>query len=625
MSGLTLLKCAIIPVGSAPLPLSSHFHDIPYIRHHAAERILGVFLSPSGSTSFKWDGLVVKLEFRVKKWVPIFLYQARFHPPPANVWRQITFLLENFVSANKVVLTHAVQRLWSRDLIYASVKDGGLGVVDPAVRLQALSLQRIAHLFRFKNDAASFSISTLHLPFHTRTFTSHCDVLRHDFPLSFRWKSDLSAFFSSLSVIAEPPLHPDCILSEKLAFNRFILRTQTKSFGLLSAERFLIHRTLGSLFIRDGSHWRVKRRSELLCSFSPSQARVLLRLYRCIPASWVSCLSSFFFSPVFCSSFPFAHFSYDRFSCFVKIVPCDSFSFFTLGIVCVLDSLTSLLTVSESPPLSFPTSLLCPVAARGHKYLCHLSDPLAIGLRISFLQNGVQPSHAQLLRLLRPSSRVPYLEKWSSLVPFFIDWPLTIQQRRASFIPHKARDVLLRVHARNIQVAPRLHLSSISPLCSSCPDVEESLFHCFFECPVVSPIIASLVRILTVFFSISISHPAQLLFAFADLPRDGFPFTILSAISFQRLWLNRCDKRYDRSSVSAQALLFLILDDFHIACSRHFSTLQLSQSKKGKKVFDKHVLAASSPPFLLFTSGHFPLLHPQFKGLWLQCERFHPP
>ena len=100
-------------------------------------------------------------------------------------------------------------------------------MVDPAVRLQALSLQRIAHLFRFKNDAASFSISTLHLPFHTRTFTSHCDILRHDFPLSFRWKSDLSAFFSSPSVIAEPPLHPDCILSEKLAFNRFILRTRT--------------------------------------------------------------------------------------------------------------------------------------------------------------------------------------------------------------------------------------------------------------------------------------------------------------------------------------------------------------------------------------------------------------
>ena len=238
-----LNKCAVIPIGSAPRPLSSHFHDIPYIRQDAAERILGVFLSPSGSTFFTWNGLLTKLESRVKKWVnifpvlltravivnqflvPIFLYQARFHPPPATIWRHITCLLENFVSANKAVKTHAVQRLWSRDLIYASVKDGGLGVVNPMVRLQVLSLQRIAHLFRFKNDAASFSISTLHLPFHTRTFTSHLDILKHDFPLSFRWRSDLSAFFSSPTVISEPPLHPECILSEKLAFNRFILRT----------------------------------------------------------------------------------------------------------------------------------------------------------------------------------------------------------------------------------------------------------------------------------------------------------------------------------------------------------------------------------------------------------------
>ena len=268
----------------------------------------------------------------------------------------------------------------------------------------------------------------------------------------------------------------------------------------MPTERFLIHRDLGSLFIRDGFHWRVKRRAELLHSFSPSQVRVLLRLFRCIPTSWVSCLSSFFFSPVFCSSFPFAHFSYDRFSCFVKVVPSDSFSFFTFGIVCALDPSSSLLTSSTSFPLSFPTSLLCPVATRDNLYLCHLSDSRSIGLRISFLQNGVQPSHAQLLRLLRPVSCVPYLDKWSSLVPFAIDWSLTIQQRRASFIPHKARDVLFRIHARNIQVAPRLHLPNISLSCSSCPDMDESLFHCFFDCRIVSPVIASLARILSVFF-----------------------------------------------------------------------------------------------------------------------------
>ena len=92
-----LNKCAIIPVGSAPEPTSSHFHGIPYICRDSTERILGVFLSPSGSTSFTWNGLLNKLEAKVKQWVricpvlltravivnqflvPIFLYQARFH------------------------------------------------------------------------------------------------------------------------------------------------------------------------------------------------------------------------------------------------------------------------------------------------------------------------------------------------------------------------------------------------------------------------------------------------------------------------------------------------------------------------------------------------------------------
>ena len=499
-------------------------------------------------------------------------------------------------------------------------------MVNPTLRLQTLSLKRIAHLFRFQNASASFTISTLHLPFHTRTFTAHADILKHSFPLSFRWRTDLTTFFSSPVIIAEPPLHPHCILSEKLAFNRFIMRSKTKSFGLLPPEQFLIHRTLESLFCKEGFHWRVKRRAELLLSFTPLQARVLLRLFRHIPVDWVSCLSSFFFSTIFCASYPFAHFSYDTFSCFLKIVPADSFSPVTRGIVCTLDASSSILTVSDSPPQPFPTSLLSPIATKENLFLCHLSDSVAVGLRISFLKNGVQPSHSQLLQILRPPSHVPYLAKWSSLVPFAINWPLSLQQRRASFIPHKARDVLLRIHARNIQVAPRLHLSDVPPLCASCsPAVDESLLHCFFECPASSPIVASLVRVLSVFFSFSIVHPAQLLFALSCLPKDGFPFTVLSAISFQRIWLNRCGKRFDRQSVSPQALLFLILDDFSVACNRHFSTLKLSNSKKGKKIFEKHLQTASHPPFFLFSPQQFPLIHPYFKSLWLRCEPFHPP
>ena len=77
---------------------------------------------------------------------------------------------------------------------------------------------------------------------------------------------------------------------------------------------------------------------------------------------------------------------------------------------------------------------------------------------------------------------------------------------------------------------------------------------------------------------IPVRHPAQLLFAFPGLPKDGFPFTLLSSIAFHRIWLNRCAARFERDHVPPRVLLGLILDDFSTACWEHFSTLRLSRS-----------------------------------------------
>ena len=145
--------------------------------------------------------------------------------------------------------------------------------MDPSVRLKALSLQRVSNLFRFHNEAASFTISTLHLPLFTSTFISHADILRLPFPFSLRWRLDLTTLFSSPVTILEPPLHPFCLLSQQLSFSRVILRSCTKPFGLHPSERFLVRLTLNSLFCREGFHWRVKKRAELLCSFSAAQCK----------------------------------------------------------------------------------------------------------------------------------------------------------------------------------------------------------------------------------------------------------------------------------------------------------------------------------------------------------------
>ena len=110
-------------------------------------------------------------------------------------------------------------------------------------------------------------------PLFTSTFISHADILRLPFPFSLRWRLDLTTLFSSPVTILEPPLHPFCLLSQQLSFSRFILRSCTKPFRLHPSERFLVRLTLNSLFCREGFHWRVKKRAELLCSFSAAQCK----------------------------------------------------------------------------------------------------------------------------------------------------------------------------------------------------------------------------------------------------------------------------------------------------------------------------------------------------------------
>ena len=92
--------------------------------------------------------------------------------------------------------------------------------------------------------------------------------------------------------------------------------------------------------------------------------------------------------------------------------------------------------------------------------------------------------------------RVPYLEKWSSLIPLQIDWPLTIHQHLRSFIK------LLMFFYALMLVMFILHLISIfrillAPICSSCLEMEEYLFHCFFFTVLLS---LSWLRVLCGFF-----------------------------------------------------------------------------------------------------------------------------
>ena len=151
------------------------------------------------------------------------------------------------------------------------------------------------------------------------------------------------------------------------------------------------------------------------------------------------------------------------------------------------------------------------------------------------------------------------------------------------------------------------------------------ILHCFLECPSISPVIASLRRVLHLHFHISIDHPAQLLFALPRLPLDGFPFLPLLAFSLRCIWISRCRRRFDSSVKHPRALLHLILRAFLIFSNSHFLALRTHPSSKNKKRLREHYLTAKHHHIFIFTDSQTPFLHPLFKAHWLLYEPYIPP
>ena len=283
------------------------------------------------------------------------------------------------------------------------------------------------------------------------------------------------------------------------------------------------------------------------------------------------------------------------------------------------------------------------------------------------------PCPSQILRLLLPAPEaLPYMSKWES-----IDWKLSISQRLQGFIPPRAHDVLLRIHALTLQVEERIHLNNHSLLCSNCkrprheatsspcdlaseldaghspgagsdvrpPDCDssqsfasppsspsegwlgcnESLSYCLFDCPSISTISNNLRQTLSSHFSIPLHSNYQLLFAIPQLPTDGFPFTLLSSIAFYHIWIAKCDVKLNSKRINIQSLLHVILNSFLAACTVHFSEFNKHPSRKKEKILQNHAAFAEKHHILTFSSRDNPSIHPRFRGLWLTNQQFDPP
>ncbi|CAI5952366.1 unnamed protein product [Closterium sp. NIES-65] len=112
-------KSALLPLGANLKETRNEGLDFVWVNPKDAERLLGVWVSPSGSAEVTWDKALARAAEELVKWqshhltttarvavvnayvCPILAFQGQVYPSSESVWKRIMKLLVNFISGNK--------------------------------------------------------------------------------------------------------------------------------------------------------------------------------------------------------------------------------------------------------------------------------------------------------------------------------------------------------------------------------------------------------------------------------------------------------------------------------------------------------------------------------------------
>ncbi|CAI7852505.1 unnamed protein product [Closterium sp. NIES-54] len=212
-------KSVVLPYGANLGAQDDRGGGFKWAGANNAEKLLGVWVSPSGSDVLTWEKALCHITEKLIKWkqkylttsaratvinyyiIQIVAFQAQIYPPPADTWDDITRLLHGFFSGNRVSVAKGYI-LWSKVLLYTSRKAEGIGVRDPEIVLSCLAARWVG-LFFMEGNPVKHDIMTkaTDLPLGADNFTAHVKMLKHWEGRSIRWKQTCECFLlSSLCV-----------------------------------------------------------------------------------------------------------------------------------------------------------------------------------------------------------------------------------------------------------------------------------------------------------------------------------------------------------------------------------------------------------------------------------------
>ncbi|CAI5969428.1 unnamed protein product [Closterium sp. NIES-65] len=275
-----------------------------------AERLLGVWVSPSGSGVPTWEKALGHISGKLVKWkqkylttsaratvvnsyiTPIIAFQAQVYSPPATIWEELMRLIQGFISENRVSGVKGFQ-LWSNELLFKCRAAGGIGVRDPEMIIMCLATRRVG-LFLIERKLLKKEIMTLaaDLPLGADTFEAHEKLIKHWSGRGIRWKQTCEIFMRSPFGIRAPAGSREEVLRERIFFNRKILLNGTTPVGGQQDAQRLKGVHLGDLLVQgsDGE-LDLKTMAALTQQLGGNgPAKLALKALRALPAASQSLL-----------------------------------------------------------------------------------------------------------------------------------------------------------------------------------------------------------------------------------------------------------------------------------------------------------------------------------------------
>ncbi|CAI5999030.1 unnamed protein product [Closterium sp. NIES-65] len=506
-------KSIVMPLGRNKGKTSLPGITFKWAMEGVPERLLGVWVTPNGDASPSWEKAWERGRRELVKWeskhlltasrvtvinsyiMPIFLFQAQIYPPPEELWGKIRKTCDNYVSKGEVT-AEKIFVLWSGELTRLPKKKGGLGLIDPKERLDSLVIRQVGKFLTEQDTTKRWlTEKAAAMPQGVASLFAHKSAGKHWEKGSQRWKAIAEVFWESPFADLPAPSSSWEVERELLCFNRHIMYRGGSPFGNQKGTSGILKTRMGDLLtIKEDGSRDIKDVKTLAREFgSVVPARWAEKAFEAAPAEWKALLRAPRTAEAVVAAAKVVR---------TVLARTQEFLYWTVkeakdGEVVMEDIRCSdglNLVVPPRPVVAaFSAKRTEPVAIKGGTVLGAMGEPRAKLCQTLLVGDNMRPAAPREIRrvLAGPAGTSRRRHEWDEELGRKIDWKAVRERRDSLAIPYRARDVVLRMHTKNLQVGGRLVCLGSRGNCPHCGG-PETLDHCMRTCPVIQPVIGAL-------------------------------------------------------------------------------------------------------------------------------------